>query len=510
MPLFGPPDVEKLAKRRDVNGLIKALNYKDSAAIRGKAAQMLWALGGPEVIGPLINALGDVDAQVRRKVAGAFHHLKDERAIEPLIALLKDEDDIVRHFATIALADCKDVRIVKPILTMLDAHEKEMYDHYLPAVRAAIVSVGNQAIEPLKDALLHGKPKTRVLAAHYLQDLMWKPGEDTAGAAYFVALHQWDELKDFGAMAIEPLSWLLKSVDADERAQAVRCLGEIEDKRAVSLLLPMLDDPSNSVRLMAVTVLEKIDDPASRDRVAIVSRELNVYRQELQTKAEREEEHKRKESADRMKDLIRRSICKVEFHRGKASLDPGDGELTLVDLFLQDEPAIVYELEEVEGKLDNFPWSSYPVAVNFGSKRKVGDFIRNYFRCSGTFTYQGVPGIIDKRPRIYFVSINKLGKLDLHGWIEYQEDEYRTDIYGIVRKRHESVYELANYGVMDGKFDEVMQNSVYTIRLLGVDISRILSQFERHGTSFSSINSKHIIRDDNDDVNFRGQARMRN
>ena len=38
MPLFGPPDIEKLKTRRDVQGLIKALEYKKDITISQQAA----------------------------------------------------------------------------------------------------------------------------------------------------------------------------------------------------------------------------------------------------------------------------------------------------------------------------------------------------------------------------------------------------------------------------------------------------------------------------------------
>jgi HEAT repeat protein len=505
----------KSLHKKDVNGLIKALNYKDSAMIRGKAAQMLGELGGEEAVKALIIALGDVDARVRTDAASAIGWLKDERTIEPLIALLRDEDDTVRHFANIALASFKDVRIVEPLLTMVDVYGAELYKykHDLMAVNGAIQNVGNKAIEPLKSALLHANAKVRAVAALSLQKLMWKPSQDIVGASYYAALKLWDPLADLGALAIEPLSWCLKSTDADERAQAVHCLGQIGSESAVSFLPPMLDDKDKIVRLMALEVLEGIGNPAYRERVSNASRELSGYREEQQLKLQGEQAHQRKVAADHRKELIRNSICKVKFNNGRASLEPGDGKLSLVDLFLQDEPAIVYELDEVKGKLDDFPWSSYPVAVNFGARRNKDISIRNFFRCSGTFFYKGETGIVDKRPRIYFVTTNIHGVLVLNGAIEYEEDSehgpFSKDLV-IVHERKKSVYELANYGIVDGKFDEVLRDSVYTIRLLDIEIDKVLSKFERHGTMFYSFNVKHIIREDNDDVKFRGQVRMRN
>ena len=44
MPLFGPPDVEKLKTRGDVKGLVKALDYKKDSKLRRDAAAALRSL----------------------------------------------------------------------------------------------------------------------------------------------------------------------------------------------------------------------------------------------------------------------------------------------------------------------------------------------------------------------------------------------------------------------------------------------------------------------------------
>lgn len=45
MPLFGPPDIQKMKAKRDVNGRINALSAKNSAPIRQKAAEGLGEIG---------------------------------------------------------------------------------------------------------------------------------------------------------------------------------------------------------------------------------------------------------------------------------------------------------------------------------------------------------------------------------------------------------------------------------------------------------------------------------
>jgi hypothetical protein len=46
MPLFGPPDIEKLREKHDTKALIKALKYRDTQ-VRCDAAEALAQLGDP-------------------------------------------------------------------------------------------------------------------------------------------------------------------------------------------------------------------------------------------------------------------------------------------------------------------------------------------------------------------------------------------------------------------------------------------------------------------------------
>src|ERR1017187_2584226 len=78
--IFGPPNVEKLRSRGDVQGLIKALGYQKTASIREMAAQALGSLKLAEAVGPLSIALTDNAPEVRRCAVSALASLGDERA----------------------------------------------------------------------------------------------------------------------------------------------------------------------------------------------------------------------------------------------------------------------------------------------------------------------------------------------------------------------------------------------------------------------------------------------
>ena len=88
MPLFGPPNIPQLEAKRDAQGLIKALSYKDPS--------------------------------IRVAAAGALAPLKDPLAVEPLVALLKDDYPPVRGAAVAALAARGGGRVVEPLVAALE------------------------------------------------------------------------------------------------------------------------------------------------------------------------------------------------------------------------------------------------------------------------------------------------------------------------------------------------------------------------------------------------------
>ena len=72
MSLFGPPDISALVDKLNVNGLIKALRYKNDRVIRETAAHVLGSIGDDQTVPPLIDALKDQEWSVRRAAALAL------------------------------------------------------------------------------------------------------------------------------------------------------------------------------------------------------------------------------------------------------------------------------------------------------------------------------------------------------------------------------------------------------------------------------------------------------
>ena len=98
------PNIAKMEAKRDVEGLIKVLRYKEHYVERVHAANVLGNICDSRAVVPLIAALEDRMSFVRRAAAEALGEIGDSRAVEPLIAALKDSDWDVRSQVAEALA----------------------------------------------------------------------------------------------------------------------------------------------------------------------------------------------------------------------------------------------------------------------------------------------------------------------------------------------------------------------------------------------------------------------
>lgn len=165
--LFGPPNVEELKAKGDVNGLIRALSYnrdkqinwqkasaevkarhKEYAAIRQTAAEALGQIRderaaeplvvvlkdtnndvrkaatkalvklGTLSVAPLVAALKDKEKQVREEAAETLGQIRDPQAVEPLVAALKDKESWVREKAIEALGQIGDARAMEPLVAI--------------------------------------------------------------------------------------------------------------------------------------------------------------------------------------------------------------------------------------------------------------------------------------------------------------------------------------------------------------------------------------------------------
>lgn len=197
MWFLGLPDVEKMKSKKNIKGLIKALEHKKDLDVRLKAADALGELMNASTVEPLINILKDVSSpsNLRRKAVYALGNIGDKRAVEPLITLLtddlcKDQHDehieaakvlgkigdkraveplimslkskniSVRFNAAEALGNIGDTQAVEPMIDLLDNNMDTFsrFDSDLVAVGRALCKIGDKrAIETLKAMLMCGQ-----------------------------------------------------------------------------------------------------------------------------------------------------------------------------------------------------------------------------------------------------------------------------------------------------------------------------------------------------------------
>jgi HEAT repeat protein len=262
MPLFGPPNVNKMREKQDVPGLIKALRYEKDENVREAAAEALGALGDPRAVTPLIAALTDQSSEMRLSASEALGEIGNASAVAPLIAQLHDDVWNVRRNVIRALGGIGDPRAVEPLIELISQENDlgimlealnviEAFAPYNGAAKEAIITA-------LKNGALRGN------AAEALVRLNWKPDKSESGAWFHLAKHNWDECIAIGAPAVMPVCAVLRDESMKVRQGAVKVLLRIGDARAVKALLAMIEkEPSSQIHWDACEALSKIGDPSA-------------------------------------------------------------------------------------------------------------------------------------------------------------------------------------------------------------------------------------------------------
>ena len=210
------PDIGVLAAKKDIAGLIKALQFND-VAVQSQAAQELGSLGTP-AMDVLIRALKKKDKHIRMGIIGALTEIRNPQAIAALTETLKDTSSEVRWETAIALGEIGDERATGPLVHALRDHDKYV----------------------------------RYGAAFALAKLGWKPADDTEKAFYFAGMQEWKAVKMMGKSAIPALSHILNDRDSNVRQKVIGIFGEIGDPDATPALIRSLGDENTEVRWKAV------------------------------------------------------------------------------------------------------------------------------------------------------------------------------------------------------------------------------------------------------------------
>jgi HEAT repeat protein len=231
MGLFGPPNIEKMKARREVQGLIKALGYEKDSHVPRDAVKALGELKDARAVAALVLMLNTNLCEIAIEALGK---IGDRGPVQPLLAVL-DNGKLKIHLRMAAMQALLRIGALDELIHAVPKY-RQSYPSLYDRTMDALVNVGTPAIETFCALLKRqDKAETRLTAA--------------------VALGRIEN-----ARAVEPLITALQDPDANVRKAVAEALGSIGDHRAAEPLIAALKDRDLSVRITVVDALKKIGD----------------------------------------------------------------------------------------------------------------------------------------------------------------------------------------------------------------------------------------------------------
>jgi HEAT repeat protein len=244
MPLFGPPNIAQLEAKRDAQGLIKALTYKD-AAIRIAAAEALAPMKDPLAVEPLVTLLRDENADVRAASVAALAARGGFRVVDPLVGAMEDRDPAIRTAAATA--------VYRHLMTDPDGDTRRATATALGRILAA------DAVQPLIKALQaigDAAAVVPLMVALAQEQVRVKTTGRSSQIVERAASKALDTLCD--ARAVDPLKTALRHPDASVREIAVRRLAKVDSPEVADALATALRDDDPPIRRAAARGLQEI------------------------------------------------------------------------------------------------------------------------------------------------------------------------------------------------------------------------------------------------------------
>jgi HEAT repeat protein len=272
-----------------VDALIAFLDPSETSMVRTAAAAALNCVGDACAVEVLIRCLADPWYDVRCQAAAALARIGDRRATAPLNCALPHEQDGYAIAAFLeALGPLGNASSVEPLLAHASRYPKR--------VEAALVQIGQPAVEPLTRALDGRDAAARQVAAaalgqigderaiEPLRKLLARSRDVTLLTAVAQALHrlgwsgtgprfrqlaliaqgEWDALAHTGRPALRWLIHALRHRESLVRCGAASTLAEIGDPDAVPALVRCFQawqEKDGRTRQAAARALGQLGDP---------------------------------------------------------------------------------------------------------------------------------------------------------------------------------------------------------------------------------------------------------
>jgi len=159
------PNIEKLAAKKNIKSLIRALKHDDKD-IRLSAIEALGKIQDSRAIDPLIQMLGQHKGlKIYRNAVIALANM-GEPAFNSLINVLRENDFSIRMHAAEALGLMRDRRAVEPLIHAL----KDKVESVRGEAVRALGEIGNKrAVEALMQMVGDNKEHVRHMAYHALE-----------------------------------------------------------------------------------------------------------------------------------------------------------------------------------------------------------------------------------------------------------------------------------------------------------------------------------------------------
>lgn len=276
-----PPNVEKLARRGNVKGLVRALRYEDpvtdtsgrtvdlGADVRAGAAEVLGHIDAPESSYALTLALEDPDERVRVAAVRALRERGGTAVVKPLMRSVAHWTDPAhsdsRDQAVDALASAHHPDVLRDTVAALLERDDELAEADAGVVRRLAEATGAPAAlrDTIEDLIGGLDDAAHVARARTL--LVWLAPDSVdplidavrEGRSLPESVRALGATRD--ARAVVPLSALVVSDEPPPvRAAAAWGLGEVRDPSAVGALLAATSDAEYVVRAEATAGFDKL------------------------------------------------------------------------------------------------------------------------------------------------------------------------------------------------------------------------------------------------------------
>lgn len=258
--IFGPPDVQKLKSEKDINGLMKALNYQKSNETRIRAAEALGELRATEAFGLLVETLKVHDADLRNAISNTLSRIGGP-VVYLLMRELKGGDRELRR-AVFSILERIGAPAVGPFMAIFVEKDRTFNKELEELVLTADATAFKFVVTASEDK--------QVWIREAAAMMLGKMGNIEGLGAICKLLSDSDPwvrraaveaLRKLGHMeTLEPLLAATKDMDWYVREAAAEALGELHDSRSTERLCEMLElDEGETIRIRAAEALGNLE-----------------------------------------------------------------------------------------------------------------------------------------------------------------------------------------------------------------------------------------------------------